>query len=106
MKPLEINPPRTREIKGLKDDGHVIIECSACGAPLVDCWITKKKFDIQTKIIADCPHCGDKSFEQTIGGGFHLGITDYTVLVDQTINDDNNQIYIETAKGTKLWPDK
>ena len=101
MKELQVNPPRNREEKGLKDGGHIILECSACGAPLVDCWLTKPDFDIETKLRAECPHCGDHSFEETIKGGFHLGITDYTMIIDQIL--DNNKVFIETAKGDKPW---
>ncbi len=109
MKKLEINVPRNRESKGLKDGGHVILECSACGAPLTDCWITKPDFNIKTKLQAECPHCGDHSFEEIIKGGFHLGITDYTILIDQVYEESitgNNKVFIQTAKGAKSWPDK
>ncbi len=105
MSKLNINPPRDRETKGVVDGPHIILECSACGVPLVDCWITKPNFDIETKIQAECPYCGDHSFEETINGGFHLGITDHTILIDQII-DENNKVFIETAKGAKPWPNK
>ncbi len=58
---------------------EIHLTCSSCAAPLVD--IIKRDDTISgklSKLIANCPHCGDKSYVKTISGDFFIGHTDYT----------------------------
>lgn len=57
----------------VQDGGHVYLSCSDCRAKLVDVWITRPAEDIQSKLSATCPFCGDKSFSTEVTGGFHVG---------------------------------
>lgn len=59
--------------KGLKDGGHVLVECSNCRAILLDVWITRPHEKETWKVRASCPFCGDESFPVTVKGGFHVG---------------------------------
>jgi len=65
---------------GLKDGGHVILSCSACGEPLVDVWITKAdavnpqtRQPFKWKVKAKCCYCGDASFVQEVVGRIAVG---------------------------------
>lgn len=49
----------------------VIITCSNCKTPLAEIWRTRPTVPVQTKIVAKCGLCGDKSFMQVVDGGFH-----------------------------------
>jgi hypothetical protein len=60
-------------VEGLKDNGHVIIECSNCNAGLVDIWKTRPYEPHSWKVKANCPFCGNSSFTKEIKGGFHQG---------------------------------
>lgn len=61
-----------------KDGGHIILNCSNCGKPLVDIWITVPKLDVVNYVRAECCYCGDFSFIHTIKGGFrYSGIIEY-----------------------------
>lgn len=55
-----------------------IIKCSLCGAPLFGI-INTHWSERKTKITANCPHCGDKSFQTHIDGEFLFGNTEYSV---------------------------
>ncbi len=51
---------------------HVVLRCSACNKPLVDVLLTRPSETDKWKLKADCPFCGDHSFEEEIVGGFHI----------------------------------
>ncbi len=53
------------------DAGHVYLDCSACGAALLDVWSTRPGEPHTWKLRANCPFCGDSSFVTEIKGGFH-----------------------------------
>lgn len=78
---------------GLKDGGHIIVKCSACNKPLMDCWITNAKEKFEWKVKATCPYCGDHSFEYFVKGRFAYGPIfkdedhPITVIHDQTPGD-------------------
>jgi DNA-directed RNA polymerase subunit RPC12/RpoP len=77
------------------------INCSACKAPLFDI-IPKHESKKVTKIIAECPHCGDKSFQKTVEGEFYFGNTEYTVMTEPDFikmeMEPNNQKKIKYAE--------
>lgn len=65
---------------GLKDCGHVILSCSACGKPLVDIWLIKPnaidpaiRQPFRWKGKAICCYCGDESFPEEWQGRFASG---------------------------------
>ncbi len=67
-------------LAGLKDGGHVILSCSACGENLVDIWVVKKDArnprtgkPIVSRGKAKCWKCGDESFPAEWHGRFALG---------------------------------
>lgn len=72
-KKLTMTESEARPIRGLKDGGHQIIKCSACDKPLMDVWITNPKETFKWKVKANCPYCGDHSFEKEIQGRFAYG---------------------------------
>ena len=91
----------------LTDGEHIILECSNCKAPLVDIWVTQPDLILKSKLRAECAHCGDKSFEKEVSGGFHLGSTDYSEISDvKYLNANfegtlvtNQDVLITTVKG-------
>jgi hypothetical protein len=70
--------------RGLHDDGHITLSCSACGEHLVDIWIIKKNaINPETGRVfkwkgkAQCWACGDYSFPKEWEGRFapgHYGV--------------------------------
>lgn len=74
------NFPDIPDKVGLRDGGHVILSCSACGKPLVDIWVVKADAvnpvtgrPFEWKVVALCCYCGDRSFQQTVRGRYALG---------------------------------
>lgn len=58
---------------GLKDCGHIPLECSNCNKMLADIWVTYTNKDFQWKVKAKCCYCGDESFEKEVVGVFVVG---------------------------------
>lgn len=87
---------------GLKDGGKHVIECSNCGAPLAEVWVTQPELRYRWKLRAKCCHCGDASFIVKINGGFDLGSTDYTIIGPYEEIESDGYILIETEK-LKVW---
>lgn len=73
MQQLKIALPQQPKVTGLKDYGHVYLNCSNCLAPLADIWIVDKDFPVDWKFKAECPHCNDASFVKEVRGKFYLG---------------------------------
>ncbi len=108
-------PPKV----GLKDGGHTILECSACGKPIADIWsikkdainaVTKKPFE--WKCVAVCCYCGDRSFPQTVQGriahgGYGVNIPDPDGGADDAhiftkvirVETEGDTLVFHTAKG-------
>jgi DNA-directed RNA polymerase subunit RPC12/RpoP len=59
-----------------------IIKCSNCKSELCTIKITRPSVKIKSYIVAKCPHCGDKSFKQEFIGGFLIGGTDSTSIME------------------------
>lgn len=85
---------------GLKDGGHVILSCSACGTALVDIWIVKanainpktgKVFQWKGKAI--CYACGDSSFLQSWEGKYALGC-----ISNDAVDPDDSKIISRVTK--------
>jgi DNA-directed RNA polymerase subunit RPC12/RpoP len=60
------------------DKPKVNLECSACAAPLA-ILIIAKPTEEETKVVAECPYCGDKSFKKTIKGRIVYCSTEYVI---------------------------
>lgn len=90
------------EKKGLVNGGSVILECSACAAPLIEILVVRPNLDIEIDYQAKCPHCGDKSLIQTIKGGVYTGHTDYTQYTSHDILPDGTVLF-ETIVGHNKW---
>lgn len=56
-----------RRPEGLSDQGHIILECSSCGKPLIDIWVVKAD-PMERTYRAQCCYCGDRSFQKTVSG--------------------------------------
>jgi len=71
---------RIRELKStpMVDGEHIIIKCSRCNKPLVDIWVNRPNAPAISKIVAQCPHCGDKSFAVRVSGLYQIGATPET----------------------------
>jgi|SRR6185312_13670527 len=85
----------------ISDGGHVILECSNCGCPLVDFFITGPQNKVETIAKCNCPYCGDSSFEKIIKGTFHLGCTAFTAI--DSIDSTENRIQVTAVKGEKIY---
>ena len=82
------------------DEKHHFFRCSNCNAPLIDIWVQHPNFDMAWKFVVECPHCGDKSYEQDVQGSFIIGSTEesseYTAL--DSFDIDNDPIIVKTKK--------
>ncbi len=84
---------------GMKEGKHHFFKCSACDAPLADLMVN---YDIDTEwnIVVECPHCGDKSYEQTVKGNFLVGGSEdsskYTAISEYDMSSD--PMVIKTVK--------
>lgn len=80
---------------GVKFGGEKLLKCSACNKPLVKIVITRPneldpttKNVIEWKLKADCPYCGDHSFEEVIKGGWtYSGIEGPNELLITEVSD-------------------
>ena len=97
---------RTEEF--VENGKKVIIKCSNCDEELVEIWIVRPNAEITSNIVAECPHCNDKSFMQTIDGQFCIGKVESgrTLLVNIPTTYDTSEsgmlvqnILIKTEKG-------
>ena len=92
------------------DGGSVFVYCSNCNAPLAELWITRPEMQIKSEVVAECPHCGDKSYITELYGKFHLGQTDYTSIINQALEIETledgmlvQKILLKTVKGDKAY---
>ncbi len=89
-----------KNLNGIVDGPHHFFSCSKCKAPLADIWVNHPDESMQWNFIAECPHCGDKSYKQTVYGSFFIGetveIAKYTKVSDYDISTD--PIIIKTVK--------
>jgi len=108
QKPVEVKP------RGhVEDGGHVILSCPNCKRDLVDIFITRpneklgRKPLIQ-KVRALCGFCGDKSYTQTIEGGFHHscikgchkdGVTEINLTKFKRIDVVDGVVVFDVIKG-------
>lgn len=69
------------------DGGTTTIKCSNCGQALASIWVMRPNLDIQSKIIAECCFCGDKSFTVEIKGQFATGHVDGVVMIENILED-------------------
>jgi hypothetical protein len=89
----------------VKDGGHVILECSACNAKLVDLWVTKPTLNVETSFVAICCYCGDKSFATIVKGGVHIGgyahpdWPDVPITKFKNVEIKGEVAYVETEKA-------
>jgi hypothetical protein len=89
----------------VKDGGHVILHCSACGEGLVDLWITKPAAAVESVFVALCCYCGDKSFAETVKGGVHVGgyakedSPEVPVTKYKNLEIKEGVVYVETEKA-------
>jgi hypothetical protein len=89
----------------------IVIECSNCRAPLVEVIIVKDT-DEENKVVAECCHCGDKSFQTIIRGSKIYASTEYNhstpefVLKARQFSDDpierTGEVLVRTKK-IKEW---
>ena len=81
-----------------------IIKCSNCKKDLCLIKITRPQAKIRSYIVAECPHCGDKSFKKEFFGSFCVGGSDITNVINypMTTSDDGEyfiqNITIKTSK--------
>ena len=95
---LEAKVGESQHPIGLQDAGHVYLDCSACGALLVDIWSTDPNQDFTWKVRANCPFCGDKSYEKEVKGLFHYG--GYGRLAEGSDCDDFASTVIDAIEET------
>lgn len=79
---------------------HHSFRCSSCDAPLADIEVTNPSEDVVWNIYAECCHCGDRSYTQTVHGWFAIGGTDETLSYTQMedFDMDADPIVIKTVK--------
>jgi hypothetical protein len=88
------------EVTGVVDGPHYEFDCSKCGAPLADLWVTAPDADITWNFVAECCHCGDRSYAKEVKGAFSAGSSErsakYTIIEDYDYSSD--PIVIKTHK--------
>lgn len=73
------------------------IICSNCGAPLVQLRAKDMLAKPSTDYVAQCPHCGDKSFWVEAPVDIMIGDTEYTTHIN-TIDNNNHYLLVTKAK--------
>lgn len=90
---------------GLRDAGHVILRCSACGEPLVDVWLTDPDavnpmtggpFTWKGKAL--CCFCGDSSFPVEWKGRYAVGPYGVDVADPDPDNADDSKMRLSITK--------
>ena len=76
----------------------VIIVCSDCNAPLVQVYARDMSSEPRTNYVAQCPHCGDKSFWQEAPIDVMIGDTEYTSHVNTIDNNDHYELVTKSIR--------
>lgn len=77
----------------LVDGQTTILQCSNCNKELCEIKVTRPKANIKSFVVAECCHCGDKSFKQEIIGGFIIGGTEETSVVGYPMDTETDDKY-------------
>lgn len=77
------------------------IGCSNCGVPLGHVFNSDPEIPYLTRLVINCPYCGDKSYVYDIKGKYFLGSTDFVVYID--MQEIGGITYMKTEKGEKQW---
>lgn len=93
----------------LATDGEtIIVKCSSCKIELAEIWMIRPSAPITSDIVAECPHCGDKSFKINVSGQYCLGHVESgkTLIVDTPTDFEKlengvikQNVLIKTRKG-------
>lgn len=90
---------------GLKDGGHIILCCSACGERLVDVWLIKVDAKdpstgqpLKSKGKAKCWKCGDESFPAEWRGRWALGAFGEDVVNSDPTGANDSKITTKTVR--------
>lgn len=96
------------------DGGHIYLECSNCRKKLADLWITNPELDTNWNVRADCPFCGDHSYNKEVAGGFaaagyfindsegeDISVYCSTNLDDIQMDYDKGLVIIKVSKAQK-----
>jgi len=95
---------KVKEKEYVDEGDDVTIRCSACDMPLVQLVVTRSHVDVSQKIVAECCHCGDKSFVETINGMFALGACEGSSISTMDIIDQDTRdgiIFMDVLIKTK-----
>lgn len=95
---------------------EIIIRCSSCNAPLASVrqfnpLNQRQVIPVKQKIIANCCHCGDKSWPLEIEGKIGVGNTEYSVasavpsevVIDDTTCGFNIMDIVINTERIKQW---
>lgn len=98
----------------MEDGGHIYLECSNCRKKLADLWITNPEFDAKWNVRANCPFCGDHSYNKEIHGMFaaagyfindsegeDLSVYCSTNLENIEMKEDEGVVVITVSKAQK-----
>jgi hypothetical protein len=83
------------------DGEEFLLKCSTCDEPLIGVLVIQPDMPTITHISAKCCYCGDKSFQETVEGGYVLKHLDKVVMVNQKlelVGELEFVISIETQK--------
>lgn len=79
---------------------EIHFDCSGCGAPLADIYVTPTNENINWSAYAKCPHCGDRSYLKEFEGMFSLynneSTLEYTIV--ENFDPETSPIVLETVK--------
>jgi hypothetical protein len=76
-----------RESQGLTEQEEIILKCSNCDKDLVYIMRVNDDPDYNFTYQANCPFCGDKSFQKTIIGRIYHG--PISIKNEESDNDDD-----------------
>jgi hypothetical protein len=71
---------RIKQKREVDYGGDVVIRCSNCDRHLLSLVITRADAPVLNKIVVECCHCGDKSFEEEVKGMFAFRPGEGTML--------------------------
>jgi hypothetical protein len=114
IKPKEFRDKQRTKIGKASRDGELvnsedcIIQCSNCKKDLCTIKITRPQAKIHSFVVAECPHCGDKSFKQEFFGSFCVGGSNSTNVIGYPMTTSSDKEYfiqnitIKTQKRGKI----
>lgn len=82
-----------RQLKGLHNEGIILLECAECGKPLICLQLASiegnTRTQVLTRVVAKCGLCGGFSYVKQVLGQFYPGAPSDNMVFD-ILDDDTD----------------